>query len=270
MSMSPVVIKAFNIPDAWFQAVHACMNEGTYERAIFHGSRQNERRKEIDWLIIRITNPSNRPLFPDVPGDVPPPSSDEAINTYLEYIATPGKAGDSSYTYGRRTHGSINLEPAMLAFMEKHDRQEGKNIHKELNQFDVIADFLKKTPETNRAFVEVGMAQDLMLEDPPCLRAIHFKIRYRMLHMFVVFRSWDIWAGMPVNLGGYQKLKESLVNDLNLYYTDMGMHKIQDGEILASSLGAHIYSRQWGYAKQVVERSASSKMTEMMKKRVEK
>jgi thymidylate synthase len=256
MSMNPVSIKAFDIPDAWFQVIKACMAQG-YNRPVFRGERKEQRRMEIDFLQLRITNPSTRPLVPDVPVGVPPVSSDEAINKYLRYIATPMKEEEEEYTYGERTHGLIHIEDDILKFMEAHDKQEGMNIHQDFNQFDTVVEFLKETPETNRCVVEVGMAVDLQRKHPPCLRFMQFKIRYGKLHMFTVFRSWDAMYGLPMNLGAYQKLKESMVTDLNNHYQNMGMHTIEDGEIYASSFGAHVYSGQWKYADMCINRQSS-------------
>jgi thymidylate synthase len=284
--MYPVHIEAFDIPSAWFQVVEACMKHG-YNRPVFRGERKEQRRKEIDFLQLRITNPSTRPLVPDVPTGVPPVSSDEDINKYLAYIATPEKTPEQTYTYGERTMKKyvtdINDEASeylkeieedvrrgltdeAMKAMEAHDKREGQNIHKEFNQFDTIMQFMKETPETNRSVVEVGMAQDLMIDHPPCLRYLQFKIRYDKLHMFGVFRSWDAMYGLPMNLGAYQKLKESMVYELNEHYAKEGKPIIEDGEIFASSFGAHVYSGQWEYANMVINRPSASLRMNVEKK----
>lgn len=263
--MKPIRVDAFDIPSAWFQTVEACMKHG-YKRPVFRGARKEQMRKELDWLILNISNPSNRPLVPDVPTGVPPPSSMKAINEYLQYIAIPDKTPEQDYTYGERTFKKVSdLHSEIATFMRPHDIQEGNNIHKDMNQFEMITQFLKETPETNRGIVEVGMATDLLLDHPPCLRLMHFKIRYDKLHLFLVFRSWDAWGGLPMNLGGYQLLKESMVKDLADSYfeytkKEKGEGKIlEDGVIFAASLGTHVYSGEWEYAKQVIYRSAGRK-----------
>jgi hypothetical protein len=98
-SMKPVVIEAFSIPDAHFQLINACMQQGTYERPVFRGERKEELRKEIDFLFMHIKHPETRPLAPiyNIP-NFPQVASDEAINTYLAYIATPEKAEGQQYT----------------------------------------------------------------------------------------------------------------------------------------------------------------------------
>jgi thymidylate synthase len=53
-------------------------------------------------------------------------------------------------------------------------------------------------------------------------------------NLSVFFRSWDIFAGLPENLGGLQMLKEYVLASL-----DESGH-ITDGHIIAYSDGAHI------------------------------
>ena len=45
------------------------------------------------------------------------------------------------------------------------------------------------------------------------------------------FRSWDLWAGFPTNLGGIELLKKFVASETNL----------KDGPMYAYSAGAHIY-----------------------------
>jgi len=48
------------------------------------------------------------------------------------------------------------------------------------------------------------------------------------------FRSWDLWAGFPTNLGGIELLKR-------LVAEETGLH---NGPMYAYSAGAHIYGYQ--------------------------
>jgi thymidylate synthase len=145
--------------------------------------------------------------------------------------------------------------------MHHIDAKEGQRASAlDFNQFETITKFLKETPETNRAIVEIGKAEDLLMDDPPCLRVYQFKIRYGCLYMLLYFRSWDIWGGFPSNLAAYQMLKESLLNELNEHYEKVNHPIIKnglitDGEMLATSVGAHIYSGEWKYARMLVDRA---------------
>jgi thymidylate synthase len=85
----------------------------------------------------------------------------------------------------------------------------------------------------------VGMPQDIVNPDPPCLRLIDTRVRYGKLHFIVYFRSWDLWAGFPANLAGIQLLKEYMAQQIG----------VEDGEIIAVSKGMHLYDYTWDLAK---------------------
>jgi hypothetical protein len=71
-----------------------------------------------------------------------------------------------------------------------------------------------------------------------CLRLIDFKIKENKLNFIVYFRSHDLWAGFPENLGGLQLLKEYMAIELG----------VEDGEIIEVSKGLHLYDYQWPIA----------------------
>jgi thymidylate synthase len=87
--------------------------------------------------------------------------------------------------------------------------------------------------------MEVGIPMDIYKKDPPCLRLIDTRIRDGKLHFIVYFRSWDLWSGFPANLGAIQMLKEYMAAEIG----------VEDGEIIASSKGLHIYDYAWDLAK---------------------
>ena len=102
--MNVTHIKAFDLGDLWFQVLKNCLEKG-YERPVFRGSRKSDRRKELDIAFLEVTNPDTRPLVPDVPDGVPPPTSVQYVNSYLEYLITPLKKEWEDYTYGERIAG---------------------------------------------------------------------------------------------------------------------------------------------------------------------
>jgi thymidylate synthase len=51
--------------------------------------------------------------------------------------------------------------------------------------------------------------------------------------MGLFFRSWDLFTGLPENLGGLQLLKEYVLAQLEF--------QVQDGPIVAFSDGLHLY-----------------------------
>ena len=56
--------------------------------------------------------------------------------------------------------------------------------------------------------------------------------------MTVYFRSWDLYAGLPENLGGLQRLKEIV-----LAYLQAAEMQVEDGKIVAFSDGLHLYDQ---------------------------
>lgn len=220
--LKPVYLTAFDLPDAWCKCLKAVLENG-FEYVIERGSFKGHKRKELDFVVLKVTNPCNRPLVPEIPkimeADVPTPSSMEYVNKYLQYLATPIKEKTEDYTYGERLTGvgADQIESVIRMY-----REEGAG--------------------TNQACMEVGMPTDIGLSDPPCLRLVDTRLRYGKLHFIVYFRSWDLWAGFPSNLAALQLLKEYMAKQIGT----------GDGEIIACSKGLHLYDYQFEWAKKRV------------------
>src|SRR4030065_1390426 len=208
------VIEARDLSEAWFLCLGKTLTEGR-EYKIDRGSYAGQYRKELDYVVVQVRHPGTRPLIPDVPQGVPPPTSMEYIESYLPYLMTAHKAEGEQYTYGQYLEKQI----AEVIRMYKED---GFN--------------------TNQAFMSVGNEQSIYLSDPPCLRGIDTRIRDGRLHFFVYFRSWDLWAGFPSNLAAIQLLKEYMASEIG----------VKDGDLLAMSKGLHLYEYAWDLARAVV------------------
>jgi thymidylate synthase len=207
-------LSARDLSEAWFLCLGRILAVG-HEYKIDRGSYAGQRRKELDYVVVQISYPGTRPLIPDVPMGVPPPTSMEYIEEYLPYLMTSHKAEQEQYTYGQYLETQI----AEVIRMYKED---GFN--------------------TNQAFMSVGNEESIYLADPPCLRAIDTRIRDGRLHFFVYFRSWDLWAGFPSNLAAIQLLKEYMSGEIG----------VEDGELIAASKGLHLYDYSWDLAKAVL------------------
>jgi len=205
------VIEARDLSEAWFLCLRKTLAEG-YEYKIERGSYAGQQRKELDFVVIQVRNPGTRPLVPDVPQGVPPPSTMEYVESYLPYLMTAHKAEGEQYTYGQYLEKQI-------AEVIKMYKEDGYN--------------------TNQAFMAVGDSQSIFLSDPPCLRAIDTRIRDNRLNFVVYFRSWDLWAGFPSNLAAIQLMKEYMAEEIG----------VNDGEIIAMSKGLHLYEYSWELAR---------------------
>lgn len=212
--MKIVNIQAHNIPDAWFQSLWQIMQHGRNYK-VERGSFEGHYRKQLDFVQIQITNPGLRPLAPDIPPglSVEPPTSMQYIEDYfVNYLMSPVMSTNEQYTYGNRLSQSMQQ----------------------------VIEILKNTPETNQAIMEVGAPEDIELSDPPCLRLIDCRVMDGKLHFFIYFRSWDLWGGLPANLGGIQLVKEYMASEVG----------VNDGEIIAVSKGLHLYDYAWGFAEE--------------------
>ena len=204
-------VEARDLSEAWFLCLRRTLADG-FEYKIERGSYAGQHRKELDLAVVKISNPGNRPLTPDVPQGIPAPTTMEYIEKYLPYLMTAHRAEGEQYTYGQ--------------YLEKQ-----------------IAEIIKMYNEngynTNQAYMSVGDEKSIYLEDPPCLRGIDTRVRYGKLHFIAYFRSWDLWAGFPSNLAAMQLLKEYMASEIG----------VKDGEIIAMSKGMHLYEYSWELAK---------------------
>ncbi len=205
------IIEARDLSEAWFLCLRKTLAEG-YEYKIERGSYAGQQRKELDFVVIQVRNPGTRPLVPDVPQGVPPPSTMDYVESYLPYLMAAHKAEGEQYTYGQYLEKQI-------AEVIKMYKEDGYN--------------------TNQAFMAVGDSQSIFLSDPPCLRAIDTRIRDNRLNFVVYFRSWDLWAGFPSNLAAIQLMKEYMAEEI----------EVNDGEIIAMSKGLHLYEYSWELAR---------------------
>ncbi|MFC2073005.1 thymidylate synthase [Chloroflexota bacterium] len=205
------VIEARDLSEAWFLCLGKTLTEGR-EYKIERGSYVGQHRKELDFIVVQVRYPGTRPLVPDVPQGVPPPTSMEYIESYLPYLMTAHKADGEQYTYGQYLEKQIS---------------------------EVIRMYKKDGYNTNQAFMTVGDSQSIFLSDPPCLRAIDTRIRDDKLNFIVYFRSWDLWAGFPSNLAAIQLLKEYMASEIG----------VGDGEVIAMSKGIHLYQYAWDLAR---------------------
>lgn len=224
--MYPFCLIAKTIADAWFQLIYNLFDKA-YSQKIQKGSFENEQyRLQYSGIAVFIEHPSDDmiPIMPPNSG-IPAPTTREYIEDYfVNYLMNPELAENETYTYASRI---------------QHRMPNGGT------QLERIIQILKETPLTNQAVIEIATPEDLDIcygkdgkLDPPCLRLLDFKViptdNNSVLTVSAYFRSWDIWAGFPTNLGGIELLKQYVASEANL----------SNGPIYAYSAGAHIYGYQ--------------------------
>ncbi len=224
--MRPFFLIAKTISDAWFQLIWNIFDHA-YEQKIQHGSFEGvEYRLQYPGIGVYIEHPYYDivPVMP--PGsNIPPPPSMEYIEDYFaNYLMNPELEENETYRYSSRIHAPM---------------PDGGS------QLERVIGLLKLAPLTNQAVVEIATPEDLDIcygkdgkLDPPCLRLIDFKAvpadEGLALTVSVYFRSWDLWAGFPSNLGGIELLKQYVAGETGL----------KNGPMYAYSAGAHIYGYQ--------------------------
>lgn len=209
--MEIITLDALNLDEAHFLLVRKIFQSGSiYE--IEKGSYEGHKRLEFDFVTIRIKKPHLRPLSPQLPQGIPPMTDDDAILEYFtNYLMREELQPNEIYTYGNyiapQLHGTIQIL-----------KDGGRG--------------------TNQATISIGGIESISQEHPPCLRLIDNRIKDGKLHQFLTFRSWDLWAALPENLGGLQILKEYMALEIG----------VEPGETIATSKGMHLYDYQWPIA----------------------
>jgi thymidylate synthase len=250
-------IEARDLPDAWFQTLFRILEKGRVFK-IDRGSYAGQKRLEFDWATIKINYPNVKPLIPQIESHfgIPNPVADGYLDEYLPYLMTGKFKEGESYTYGQRLTRYEITYPFFtdckylwkgILLGEIHELKEKEIIFYDeefkawcLNQIELLIwTYKNKGYRNNQMVLQVAHPNDMLLQDPPCLRHIDTRIQNGKLHFFPYFRSWDLWNGLPANLGGIQLLKEYIAAEIG----------VEDGEMIATSKGLHIYDYVFDLAK---------------------
>jgi len=216
--MRPTLIEAKDLDEAWFRVIQATLDDGqAYWYEIQRGSFEGGgARRQLASLTLCVEYPETRPLAPVVPEGMNPPTTNENIEKYFaEQLMNPVPAPNEDYNYAQ--------------FIVPH--------------LPRVVELLTETPYTNHAVINVGQpfiegdpadGTPKVYEFPPCLRCLHWVFREDRLHLYTYWRSWDVFAGLPENLGGMQLLNEFIALETGY----------ETGTLNAFSSGAHIYAYQ--------------------------
>ena len=195
------------VSEAWFSFL-LNIKDNTYKQVISRGSFENEGyRLQFPFVSATITHPLED-FVPTVPAGVAPPCTREYVEQYFCDYILGGKEPEKNevYTYASRIG----------------------------TQLDDVMAMLKETPGTNQASIIVGRPEDTVISDPACLRLIDFKVVDGKLEMTTFWRSHDLFAGFPANLGAMGMLQEMVAEFVGVACG--GMHY--------ASTGLHIYNYQ--------------------------
>lgn len=210
--MTPIQINATTLPDAWFQALYNIFDHGRLY-TIDRGSFEGQKRLEYPYITIHIKNPGVRPLLPEIPEglNIPAPVSQDYLDQYMPYLMSSELQDNEQYTYGQYLEYQIAK---------------------------VIKMYKEQGPNTNQACMTLGDMYSIDQADPPCWKLADTRIINNKLHFVIYFRSNDLYSGFPCNLAGIQLLKEYMASEIG----------VEDGEIIYSSKGLHLYDYQFDLA----------------------
>ncbi len=221
------IVETHTLPEVWWKCLREILLHGN-RYTIDSGSFAGHDRIELDSITLSVTMPSSRPLAPQIPIglDVMPPASEVSIEDYANQLLDVNVPDGSRYDY---LYGEF-LNPQIDA---------------------AIKIYTEKGYKTNRCCMMVGGKESIMLygsESPenerhsPCLRVVDTVIRNNKLHFHCYFRSWDAWAGLPMNLGGLTLVMEFIAGAIG----------IEPGSLVAYSKGLHLYDFEIPWAEQVM------------------
>ena len=239
-------IEGYTIDDVYFQLLSELYKHGR-KNPIDYGSFAGSSRLEFDFAAGTIYNPTTRPLAPIMPDGVPPVTTDDEIEKYFTNYIMDGNnlAKNEHYRYATWITGGGYRLPKVKVLNEWRDFSN-QIILEVPNQVEwIIKHYKERGFGNNHCVIQVGypessFAYDMPYKDEterqtsPCLRMIDTHVKDNKLHMSVTFRSWDLFAGFPENMGGITMLGEYISNELG----------IEMGSLSFSCLKLHCYDSQ--------------------------
>lgn len=264
---------ATTLDDFYFRAV---MDELRYGELnpVEEGSHAGEVRLEFPNFLGCIKNPTSKPFAPQAREGIPVIADEERIEKYFnEYILDGALNPNEHYRYSSWINGIPKLysykkaeEIGLFGGDNKTIPLEHNGIPRGTNfsQLEWCANhFGKKGYGTNHCYITVGCAEGLKRYDWPydpnkdessrgsteCLRGISLKIRRgNKLDVTTIWRSWDLYEGLPMNLGGFAHFMEYTCDLINSVKKD-SQPEVEPGRLYAQSDGLHIYDHSLDLAK---------------------
>lgn len=251
--MKSVFLTENNLDMMWFSLLSELYKHGRRNK-IDYGSYAGAERLEFDFAAGTIEHPSTRPLAPIVPEGVSPPTTNDKIEEYFTNYIMDGHNLESNehYRYATWISGGKYILPKANVIISQGMEDDGSiskfgfkgglmvNVPNQVEW--VIGHYKDKGFGNNHGWISIGYPESNFAYDisfkteadrqtSPCLRGIDTHVKDNMLHMAVVFRSWDLWGGFPMNMGGMVHLMEYIANEL----------EIEMGPLSFSCLKLHTY-----------------------------
>lgn len=257
MNFNPVFVSATDLGDCWFQLLYNLKQYGR-KYLITKGSYEGQYRLAFDEVSGFIKYPHTRPLSPIIPEgtNIPAPCTDEDAEKYfVEYLMDGNIKDNEDYKYSLwMVGGKYQIPKINLLYKNKESLTNFMNP-KDFsiivpNQIEWLIDHFKKFgfgnehgylsigyPESNFAY-DIPYNNEQERKTSPCLRGLDFRIiedgGINYLTTKVIYRSWDLWGGWPMNMSGFTLLNEYVANELG----------VEPGPLSFTSKNLHCYAFQ--------------------------
>jgi len=235
-----VFIQSTTLDDCWHQLLYQLYENGRRYK-ISSGSFIGHDRLAFDFVSGSISHPHKRPLAPMMPegSNLPRPTTDEDIEFYFsDYLMNPLLSRNEHYKYATWIVGNNkSYEINQLRWVIDHFKTNGyENEHCAImigdpDSYLAYEQEYVECPECGKTyklyqasicsecFRKTGKAIQLKINETkrgstPCLRMLDFRIIDHVLTTHVVYRSWDLYGGFPVNMGGFTLLNEYVASEL--------------------------------------------------------
>ena len=180
-----------------------------------------------------------RPLAPTMPIGIAPTTTDDAIQAYfVKYLMDPNLELNEEYRY------STWINKPLQRFVDDYPYQI-PTVRWESQLEWCIRHLKEKGHGNNHCYITIGKSGEQFVYDreytneterrtTPCLRGIDIKIKDGKVILGVIFRSWDLYAGFPENMGGFTLLNQYIASEVG----------VNEGPLTFVSQGLHCYDYQ--------------------------
>lgn len=240
-----------NLEQAWLGVMREIMTRGREYRKD-DSTRAGILRKALDWTSVTITHPEDRPLVPlSKPGCISTCSEADAEQYLLTYLYTnEPPSPNEHYTYAEWLMSGIDY---------------------------TVRRYADGGLYTQKAIMSVGQVDDDMWkcavgQSIPCLRSIDTRIIKKLcpdcsgnemyywgmsecptchdnwwinqLHYYIHFRCWNWFGAMPLEMAGFQMLKEVHCQLIS----EAAGKEVLPGPTVAFCKDVHINDIEWSAA----------------------
>lgn len=214
--MKHITIEARTLPEIWYMACRRILEEGEdFNISTELSSEKFDSKTKKLAVTLIITNPDEEPIIDERCG-----ANLRNVYNYMEYLALAKKTNLEDYTYGDR------LRKGYI----------GTGIY--VDQIDYVIQRFKRYSHDRQCTMVIRLPDDILpaVKHPPCLTMIDCEIdSENKLWFYGYFRSWDAFAGLPVNLAGLELLKQYMAQEIGC----------ENGGQIWGCKNLHLYERYW-------------------------